>query len=357
MAFVPGLNVLRGPNGVGKTNLLEAIAYMAFGRSPRGAKDAALVSQGAPLFQIRVSYGDDGADPERSRELAAAYRLGSRRILRADGRAIAPAELYGRLPCVFFSPDDLWLLKGAPASRRVLLDRMLVQVDPPYATAYHRYREALVQRNAALRAARSRRGDRALVAIWEPQLIEYGAQICRRRLAVVEALGALAADAYRSLAGGAHNLALGYVSGTGEADQGSAAAQMWEARIERALAGSRDRDFALGATTTGPHRDDFEALIDGRPARHFASQGEQRSAVLALKFAERGHLETVAGRTPLLLVDDVLSELDATRRSALEGLLARRGQVFLTTADEAQASLLPAAARFRVSAGEVCREP
>jgi DNA replication and repair protein RecF len=355
--FSPGLNVLWGPNGVGKTNLLEAIAYLALGRSPRTARDADLVMAGQAGFRVDASYAVTTPPAGSRGTLAVSYRPEAGRSVWVDGtQAPSAAALYGRLTAVFFSPDDLWLLKGPPALRRSLLDRVLVQAYPLYADAVLRYRQALAQRNATLREVRARRVGRALLAIWEPQLVQYGAEIMRRRAEALEALAPAAEDAYRALAGGGEGFTLRYVPGL-PASHGQDGP--WEERLQAALRRSEADDIAVATTTAGPHRDDFDVVVGGRSARRFASQGQQRSAVLALKFAERAYLRRRAGKTPLLLVDDVLSELDPRRRHALQEMLEGEGQVFLTTADDQQAASVRAAAHFAVLPGRVlpCRPP
>ena len=361
LGVVPGLNVFCGPNGAGKTNLLEAAAYLALGRSPRTTRDADLIRTGREGFEIRADYWISAAaqpgGPTSS--VAVRYRPQLGRAAEIDGLpAPALSALYGRLTAVFFSPDDLWLLKAGPATRRALLDRLLVQASPLYADASQRYRQAVAQRNATLQDVRARRAGRALLAIWEPQLVQYGGEIMRRRAEAVLRLAPLAADAYTELAGPGEVLDWRYVPGLGpQGARGTQPADLasWPDRLQAALASQQDADLAAGATTVGPHRDDLEATIAGRLAQRFASQGQQRSAVLAMKFAERALLAEQTGHRPLLLVDDVLSELDERRRGALYQLLAREGQVFLTTADEQQALALPAAARFAVGAEGVRR--
>lgn len=351
VTFDLGITVLYGPNGVGKTNLLEAIAYLSLGRSPRTSRDSDLVRTGAPAFRIEVRHRLERGAAEDEEALAVTYQPERGRQVWIDGsRAEGPFALFGRLIAVFFSPDDLWLLKGAPAARRALLDRLLVQAYPVYADAVLKYRQALAQRNSTLREVRARRAGRALLAIWEPQLVQYGAEILRRREEAVAALAPLAARAHSALAGAGESLALRHVPGLRETHPVGGS---WEARVQGALDRDRDQDVAAAVTASGPHRDDLEATIAGRSARRFASQGQQRSAVLAIKFAERGLLRAQTGRIPLLLVDDVLSELDVRRREALLDLLAGEGQVFLTTANEQQARAIRAAALYRVAPGTI----
>ena len=349
-----GLNVFLGANGAGKTNLLEAVAYLALGRSPRNARDADLATDGSAGFEIHASVSDSPpASSGRPSCIAVRYRPGLGRTVQLDGQVPGPpSSLYGRVLAVFFCPDDLWLLKGPPAGRRQFLDRLLVQASPLYADALNRYRHALAQRNATLQQVRARRAGRALLAIWEPQLVQYGAEMLQRRAAAVQGLEAAAAAAYQEVAGADEPLACRYVPGLGAAlDPGEPRA--WAVRFQEALERQAEADVAVAATTVGPHRDDLHVLISGRSVLRFASQGQQRSAALALKFAERALLRRLTGRLPLLLVDDVCSELDARRREALRRLLTEEGQVFLTTADEAQAAELPDDGRYAVVPGSI----
>ena len=354
VSFAPGLNVLSGPNGAGKTNILEAVAYLALGRSPRTPRDSELVGYGGEVFEIALDYGlrELGGASTPQPSLSVRYRAVQGRAVRIDDRPVAPSALYGRFLAVFFCPDDLWLLKGGPSARRSLLDRLLVQGYPVYADALMRYREALQQRNATLKEVRRRRAGRAMLAIWEPQLVQYGGEIARRRAETALSLQTLAAEAYRDLAGAHEPLECRYAPGLGT-EEPLAEASRWEAALEAALEGHREQDIAMGLTSIGPHRDDLQVLIDGKGARAGASQGQQRSAVLALKFAERSHLFARTGRLPVFLVDDVLSELDPWRRGALEERLAGEGQVFLTTADDSEVPAVPASRHFAVRGGAV----
>lgn len=328
-----------GPNGAGKTNVLEALYYLALARSPRTARDGDLLHVGSDAFHIRAEVGGKLIEARYSGNRGKGFSVNGTPC----GRL---ADLYGHLTAVFFSPDDLWLAKGSPSVRRRLLDGLLLQARPVYAATLAGYEDALAQRNALLREVRARRGSPALLEIWDEPLVEYGVGLARRRAGAVEVVGAAASDAYARLAPG-EVLTCRYASGIGAG---------WSAEEYRAaLAAARREEMERGYTLVGPHRDDLVLEVDGKPLRGFASQGQQRTAVLALRLAERTALRRATGREPVLLLDDVLSELDEARRRALGRLVIGGGQVFLTATD---AEGLPETVRrngraFRVGAGRV----
>lgn len=347
-----GVHLVWGPNGSGKTNLLEAIYYFAAGRSPRTARDAELVREGAAGFALRLQLQRSGT----SQTLEVGYDAERGKWIRIDGVSRSrPASLYGRLRAVFFSPDDLWLIKGGPARRRALLDRALLQLSPVYEAALARYENALAQRNALLREVRAGRAGRALLEIWDDELVQYGVDVALRRFAAARSLSAAAARAYGHLAGG-EPFACQYRSGIPGADEALQAGEAPAlAEAFRAALGEMQRaELERGFTLVGPHRDDLDVEVGGRPARTFGSQGQQRSAVLALKLAERDLL-AVDGELPILLLDDVLSELDAGRRAALRSIVAGGGQAFVTATDpEALLAMnCPSGRAFHVWAGRV----
>lgn len=358
--FAGGLNVLWGANGAGKTNLLEAIAFLALGRSPRTPKDAELVHSGGVGFTLRASVGEHAARGDVQHIIGAAYHRTQGKRVEVDGRPLPRViDICGHLLAVYFSPDDLWMVKAGPAGRRQLLDRLLAQESPLYADALVRYRQALAQRNQTLRDMRARRAGRAMLAIWEPQLIQYGGEILSRRAQAIRRLAPLVASSYARLAPEGEELAAEHQPGLPEGERVSADASTaaWGKALEHALAAHREADVVAGVTGVGPQRDDLRLRLGGRSLRQHGSQGQQRSAVLALKFAERRYLTEQTGRVPIMLVDDVLSELDQERRKGLRESLGREGQVFLTTADQEQAKTLAATAYWHVRAGQVTPDP
>ncbi len=354
--FGPGLNVLSGNNGAGKTNVLEAICLLALGRSPRMVRDSELVRHGAGGFSVQAVLAEHGSRGVTRHELRAAYQRAQGKRVQVDGQTLPRViDLCGTLLAVYFSPDDLWMVKGGPAGRRQLLDRLLAQESPLYGDALLRYRQALAQRNQSLRDVRARRGGRAVLAIWEPQLVQYGAEILHRRAQALRQLAPLVVAGYARLAPAGEALQVLHQPGLPNAEQlgAEAGTSAWAEALEKALAGHVEADIGSGVTGIGPHRDDLVLQLAGRALRQYGSQGQQRSVVLALKFAEREYLAQQTGRLPVLLVDDVLSELDGVRRDALQERLQGEGQVFLTTADQSQGDKLPGAWCWRVHDGRI----
>lgn len=316
VAFEPGLNVLVGPNAAGKTSVLEALSLLATGRSFRGAADADMVRTGGRAYRVRGRV--TGTLSSHVIEVSFLSREDgpSRRELSVDGRRLArPGEMLGRVPVVSFRPDDLTLVKGGPAERRRFLDTLCGQTQPSYREALMRYHRNLTQRNALLSDIAGRRlsaaSSRRLLEPWDEALIEEAARVQSARAAVLRALREPAAEAFREVAVGL--LEITYAP-------------------DRFDPGRLEEELLRQVTLSGPHRDEVVLTVDGRDARRFASQGQQRSAVLALKLASLGLLEEKARERPILLLDDVMSELDPRRRASLLPLLGR-GQAFVTTTD------------------------
>jgi DNA replication and repair protein RecF len=331
----PGVVSLVGPNGAGKTNLLEALYFALTGRSFRTADRRDLIPFGSPLARAEAVVR--AAEGGEHRLLAAIGRAEGRRHL-LDGDFADPATLARHRPAVaVFSPDRLTLVKGPPAERRAHLDRFVATRWPARAELRLRYGQALAQRNALL--SRGRAGgleawDAALAAAAEPL-------VAARAEAAAELAAPFAATAAElGLEGGA---ALEYVPRAA----GSAA------EIQAALAARREADLRLGRSSWGPHLDELRIAVAGRPLRRYGSQGQQRAALLALLFAEREVLLSARGAPPLLLLDDVMSELDPERRERLATRLCGGGQALITAAAE---ETLPARAReavVRLPAGGV----
>lgn len=318
--------VVCGPNGAGKTSLVEAVVLATLGVSPRTAQLSELVRHGCPA--LRVGAELEGPGPRTRREIGYAAGIGRRLV--ADGVAVRQLAAW-RLPgsVLVFVPEELRAVKGPPAARRRALDRLLEAVVPGFADDAGAYQEALAQRNALLRRARAGEADARAAFPWEARLAAHGARIALARRRELEWLAAPYARWLAALGGGpGGRLALeGSPSGVEGDDEESLEAAL-RAHLER----MRPREVAAGMTISGPHRDDVWIGSGDHDLRRLGSQGEQRTAALALLLAHRERL-LEAGTQPVLLLDDVLSELDPDRRAALLGAVEGSGQVILTAAD------------------------
>ncbi len=339
----PGILTLVGPNGAGKTNLLEALYFALTGRSFRTADRRDLIPFGAPLARAEATVQDE--DGIEHRLLATVSRGEGRRHL-LDGNPADPATAARhRPPVAVFSPDRLTLVKGPPAERRAHLDRYVTARWPSRSGLRRRYGQVLAQRNALL--ARSAAGYGAgQLDVWDGSLAEAAAELTASRAAAAAELTApfaAAADELGLEGGGA----VEYVPRS----PGSAA------EICAGFAERREADLRLGRTSWGPHLDELKITLAGRPLRRYGSQGQQRAALLALLFAEREALLEARRVAPLLLLDDVMSELDPERRERLVDRLAGGGQALITAASEEsvppralQTSVRISAARAHVAA-------
>lgn len=342
----PGANFFVGPNGAGKTNLLEAIRVGANGRSHRGAQDADLVRWGASSYRIRIQ----AAATNGRVDLAVTWQAATGKRASLD-RVPLPrlADILGRVPVVMFSPQDLDLVQAGPQLRRRFLDLLLCQLRPAYYDAWLGYQRILSQRNRLLRASGGTPSP-AELAIWDEQLVAAGVRLIDARAGLIIRLGRLLPGLHSRIAAAPEHLEVEYVPGLPLA-AGADPAAAFRRHLARTLSVDRRR----GLTLAGPHRDDLVLRLDGREARTVASQGQQRTAALALKLAELELLRQ-ENEEPVLLLDDVLSELDPDRRRALLEVLSGPGQTLITTA--ARDGVPPdGACVYRVGGGGVVRIP
>ena len=323
----PGVTVVVGANGDGKTNLLEGLAWLARGTSFRGASTETMVRKGAARAAIRAEVVDGDRVVLLEAELVAS---GRNRIQVNKNRVQRRRDLLGYFRTTVFGPDDLILVKGGPAERRTLIDDLLVDLQPRNQALRADLDRILRQRNALLKQARGRSTPKVndTLDVWDAKLSEVGEALTAARRELLTALGPEADRLLRMLTGGRSGLALTYVD-------------EWAADgLAAALRQVRPEDLRRGLSTVGPHRDEVRIEVDDLPARTHASQGEQRSVALALRLA--GH-RIVVDRTepdPVVLLDDVFSELDADRSRALVGLLPAT-QAILTTATAVPAGIVP----------------
>lgn len=340
---------MSGPNGAGKTSLVEAITLATIGVSPRTSREAEIVRTGSEALHVVAEV--DGPGGSQVREIG--FQPGLGRRLRRDGevvRSLGPWRLPGAV--LVFLPEELRSVKGPPSARRRALDRLLEGADPGYGEALSGYLAAVAQRNALLRRVRAGVAAPAGLMPWDRACIELGAGVVRARVAAVAALTTPFADWLEALGGGGGGrLALEHSPASLD---GIAPGEVEDA-LASLFARTRDRDVQAAQTLSGPHRDDLWIGVRDHDLRRMGSQGEQRTAVLAFLLACRDHL-AVRSATPIMLLDDVLSELDPGRRSLLLAALAGDGQAWVTSADPDAAALAEgagAAHHLHVEAGRV----
>jgi DNA replication and repair protein RecF len=358
--LLPGVNLVLGQNGQGKTSLLEAISTLALTRSPRSGSLGDCAAWGESRLGVSAHLVSEQGETDI--ELRAERQDGSERWvrkLRQGGELVQPRQLLGRFRAVLFWPEDLLLVKGGPEPRRRLLDVVLSQLSPGYAEAALRYRRAVEHRTALLRRVRDGQAAPAELAPWTQALVEHGAVVMTQRQHYLEAAQPIAAEAVTKI-GEPAELELEYRPALGREGAAGKVTQPADA-LRSALQSSSAEEIARAHCLIGPHRDDFEILLGGRPARQFASQGQQRSVVLALKVAEvRQHLSE-GGGAPLLLLDDVLSELDLERRRGLIQLLSDElavEQTLITSTEDPQIGTEVAVAQIlQARGGRLTRLP
>ena len=336
----PGVTVLLGGNAQGKTNLLEAIYYLATSRSPHAGADRELVNwlaveqEPLPYARLvgRVARGGSDLTIEITLTQQANDGTRYRKHIRLNGVARRAMDLLGQLAVVLFLPEDITLVPGPPSLRRRYLDAALCQIDPPYCRALSRYNRVVTQRNALLRDLRERGGDPAQLAFWDERLVEHGAYLIAHRREALVALDELAHAIHRKLTDSAERLHLRYVPSVEINGQGAVDAV--GTAFQTQLQALRQREIAAGMTLVGPHRDEVRFLINDADAGVYGSRGQQRTATLALKLAEVDLMRREMGEHPVLLLDDVLSELDAQRRRfLLHWLDDGPQQAIITTTD------------------------
>ena len=365
-AFSPGVTMVVGANAQGKTNLLESIYYLSIGKAYRQARDEQLVRWGARAFCLQGHVESKKGDTT----IEIQYRMDESpaKVLVLDGlRREKGEELSGALTSVFFSPESMSIVKGAPVERRRFLDYDIAQISLAYSRDMARYRRIVAQRNALLKKLRplsmpiGRKKEQ--LALWDRQSIEYAGRIVGKRLAFLEKISPIARLTQRRLTEGKENLTLRYVYAAdkyvGKNGQDESAVSKEtdiEAYLTEACGQALEDDLRFGATQWGPHRDDLRILLDGADVRQYGSQGQQRTSVLALKLAELEVFRGESGEYPILLLDDVLSELDGHRQKQLLSIIREKSiQCVITATQDDNESIFDPETykRFSVRQGEI----
>ena len=319
-----GVTVFTGPNAQGKTNILEAIHLCCLGRSHRTPRDEELIRWGAGGARVQIQTAQQDGTHEVTILLAKSGR--KKKTVRIGARqADRIGELFGHVCGVLFSPEDLSIVKSGPGERRRFLDMQLSQLRPQYFYSLQRAVRTLNQRNTLLKEIAKNPSLLPTLDMWDEQLAIIGAEIARNRREAIALMSEEAKKAHASLTGGREELLLWYISQT--TDSPDAADQL----LGR-LRAARNEDLRRMTTTVGIHRDDMGVTINGKEARTYASQGQQRSAVLSLKLAQLEMAARETGEAPILMLDDVMSELDPSRRRQLIERIDRV-QTFVTCTD------------------------
>jgi DNA replication and repair protein RecF len=359
VSLQPGVSILIGANGQGKTNLVEAIAYCSVLGSHRVTTDAPLVRSGAERAIVSVELEREG------RQALVELEINPGRANRARINRGSPSrarDVLGMLACVVFAPEDLALVKGDPAERRRFIDELLIQSTPRLQGVRSDYERTLKQRNALLKSAYATRGSGMqsmleTLAVWNDQLAATGAEIVAARLALIHAMQPHLAQAYELISGGAAAVSdsvvrLDYVPSVDAPAPSNSTIEDWRAALLATMERRQKEELDRGITLVGPHRDDLLLTLGELPAKGYASHGESWSIALALRLASFEILRA-DGEEPVLVLDDVFAELDSARRSRLSEVLVSCDQVLITAAVPEDVPAVLNGARFEVTRGRV----
>lgn len=352
MEFCPGerANIVYGDNAQGKTNLLEAVWLFTGARSFRGARDSDYIAFGEDRASLFLRFQAE----ERAQTASIVFGGGGKAVCLNEVKQERISALAGRFCAVVFSPDHLSLIKEGPDKRRRMMDLSLCQASPKYGKALEQYEKNLRQRNRLIKDIPGHAALADTLDVWDAALIEYGAYIGHMRARYVSKIAAFAAEVYSGISRGREQFSVCYKpSFGGEAE--NLDKREFRERMAAAVRRNRGEDIRTGTTSIGPHRDDLEIRISGLSARSFASQGQQRSCILALKLAECRILEERWGEPPVVLLDDVMSELDENRRAYLLNQLGEK-QVLITCCDVSAFSGMRDGRIFHIREGALERE-
>lgn len=306
--FFHGLNLISGKNGQGKTNLVEAVMLNALTKSPRTSHDDDLKKQGESRLEAEVcisrSFGDVSVKCVIDDTFKKKFYINSNEVKKVS-------EVFGNLVAVYFSPNDLKIVSGSPSDRREFIDTDISELSGSYYNLVQRYGKVLDQRNKLLKTVHNKQMLEAQIDIWDEQLATLAGHIIKTRKSFISKLSKPALETMQFITNGKDTLKVSYVGARGETSEEI------KQEILKSLSNNLDRDMELGYTTVGPHRDDVVFELNGKDSKIFASQGQQRSIVLALKIAELEVFEAELGEKPVLVLDDVFSELDSARQKSL----------------------------------------
>lgn len=333
-----GVNVIYGENAQGKTNILESIFLFTGLKSFRSSKDRELVMFGKDFSLLDVNFYS------ASRVQKASIKITDRRRASLNGVSLpSPTALMSKFPCALFSPGFLSLIQNGPSERRKFIDSAICQIHPRYAVMLSEYNKILKQRNAVLKDSNSIRDTKLFLECINEAFCTAGENIYRERKAYLEKILPFADSIYRGLSSGKEEISVSYLKKGDGTDSYS---------FSEILKKHEAADIASGMTLTGPHRDDIDININGIPARSFGSQGQKRSAAIALKLAEAQVMKEINGEQPVILLDDVMSELDDSRQDYILNHIKDR-QVFITCCDPGSVRIMNCGKTFNISEGKI----
>lgn len=324
LRFDPKLNIIYGLNAQGKTNIIEALYVCAFGKSFRTSNDKDLMKMEEKYAAAGIHVSIDG----NLRKIELRWNEKGKKEIKINDVGLDKfSDLLGKINMVIFSPEDLKLVKEGPSERRKFMDREISHIRPGYYHHLYRYHQILSQRNNLLKQSRHAEIAEDLLQVWDIQLAKEGTRIMANRQAFIKRLNRVANEKHRQLTRNKENLEVSYAPDIKEEE-----GEKWEKAFIQKLADRREADRTRGYTTSGPHKDDLLVKINGIDVRNFGSQGQQRTAVLSLKLSEIEIVKSERGEFPVLLLDDVMSELDEQRQKELIGNL-KYLQIFVTTTE------------------------
>ncbi len=347
--FAPGRNLLFGPNGSGKSNLLEAIYYLCTAKSPRGAADESILKTDSDIFRLegKATIADQVTEIELAYQRHGAKRLKIDGVVQQNLRS-----LYEQLRAVFSGPDDVDLVYGPPSGRRRFLDISIAQLMSGYISLLWDYRKVTAQRNALLKElgeaydSLGAVGNEQLLQVWDQKMVELALGIHEYRRQFIHDIGELAAGFHRKITDSSERLEIRYQPSPSLAEHTAAA---YHAKLKT----RRTRELAMGQSMYGPHRDDVEFVLSGKDCRSTASRGQVKSAVLACKLGILDHMRNLWGEPPILLLDEMYSDLDRKRLDLLVSILGDMGQVIITTSKLAEVKDLSIFKRIlKIDAGQ-----
>ncbi len=341
LTLSPHINIIRGRNAQGKTNLLEALYFCATGRSHRTTHEKECIRYEAGEAEIHLLYRST-----RSEKIDMLLKRSGKSTVSAaiNGEPVSRlSELFGNFHVVVFSPEDLSLIKNEPGKRRRFMDMELCQVDKIYLYNLQQYCRVLRQRNQLLKDCAEEPSLREQLPVWDQQLAHYGVRVIARREEFIDELYAYTRPIHESITGGDERLLITYETSAEKTEDG----------FYEHLSRNQERDIRLGNTSVGPHRDDIGLFIDGADVRTFGSQGQQRTTALSMKLAEFEMLKKETGTAPVLLLDDVMSELDGERQRHLLQYIEENQTVITCTGIEESLGGLPAGRIFEIEKGNV----